>query len=147
MHYPFCPLPFWGTTCVKHQSSFRTDQLRTRLHISFFPGGFPVTIFSCPPTLGAIWILSSSRRKEEPLILRIDNRFVWLETSWHQYFPNMRKTCGFLKEIKPWTVNSRVSNHMITDINLFQHFKPSQGVPTIRMVDGSLSKVVWSRSN
>ena len=51
-----------------------------------------------------------------------------------------------IKKSKPWRVDSGASDHMTGDTNIFQHYKPNQGVSTVQIADGSLSKVAGIRS-
>ena len=46
-----------------------------------------------------------------------------------------------IRKSKPWIVDSGASDHMTGDISIFQHYKSNQGVSTVRIAYGSLSKV------
>ena len=50
------------------------------------------------------------------------------------------------ERMSPWTVESGASNHMTSDLSVFHNYKPCLGNFSVRIADGSFSKVAGTGS-
>lgn len=121
VHNPFCPFSFWRTTNVEHKSPLCTNHITTWLYITFFASGFPVTKFSSPPTLWAIWVFSPTSAEEKPFIIRLDDRFCWLKMIHQQLTKETTKSKCIMIYVTPQRKQKRKT--ITTKHNVFQHFK------------------------